>query len=282
MVRIVVHKLGDVKEDFVERVFGLISNCYEHIGTHNVEIMDLFMFGRTSMMNAFIVEEKKKLGIETSDFESSVSAVHDAWHGVPRIMVACDSVLKMPELVMRGCLQHEVAHTILHGSLEYYSFSIPSALLKLMDRQTLSKQVASDLLYLATIAVKDFEATRFLCKHRFEEEQFAYCSLLLEPSEEDCIAWRLADQNKAARVLVLTAVLKTLFCAAPLLRTEKHATEMGKMIGNSIGYLPSALSAGLRKVLEAGSAFAEDTHANVSLLVRQIVDELFFEKDIRS
>ncbi|MFB0504281.1 MAG: hypothetical protein ACETWE_10645, partial [Candidatus Bathyarchaeia archaeon] len=63
-----------------------MNDCYYRNNSSAVKIVDLYLFDRSSRMNAFLSEEKRKLGIKTSAFEASFFAVHDAWRGTPRIM----------------------------------------------------------------------------------------------------------------------------------------------------------------------------------------------------
>lgn len=274
MIKIVVHRYGNINEKFVEKVWGIINDCYERIRTHDVEVLDLYLFDKVSLMNAFLFKEKKEVGVKTSTIESSFFAVHDAWHGIPRIMVAYDKLSDIPELVIKCCLIHEVAHTILHGSLEFYSFSIPVLLLELENERIISKQGALDLLYLVAIAVKDYEVSRLLYKHGFVEEQIAYCRFFLKPSQEDYEAWELAKENSFSRLLVLTSILKTLCFVTPLLKDKQHDKEIATSIAKSMNYLPPEYRAQLLKLLKVCSKFGEDTHNNVDLFTRKIVEEL--------
>jgi len=229
-------------------------------------------------MNAFIGGEKRNLGISTSAFEASFFAVHDAWRGTPRIMVAYDRMSALPKLVGVGALRHEAAHTVLHGSLEYYIFSFPTVLLKLERAGIISRKIAEDLLYLVSVAVKDYEVTRLLYEKRFVTDQFAYNRYFLEPSEEDREAWNIAKRNETARILVLVSILKTACCAAPLLKDERYGGEISRSISKSRAYLPADLSRRLSKVLQASSKFGENTQENIDLLAEKIVDELVIKK----
>ena len=277
-VRIVSQRFGDLKESFVVEVLGIMDDCYNRINAEAVKIVDLYLFDKSSAMNAFLVEEKRKLGIATSAFEASFFAVHDAWRGTPRIMVAYDRMLTLPELVRVGSLQHEVAHTILHGSLEYYSFAVPTFLFKLENEGLVSRQIIWDLLYLVSIAVKDYEVTRLLYENGFLEDQVAYSKYLLEPSEEDHEAWKLSSKNKTARLLTLVSLLKTACCAAPLLKDAIYGKEIAKSIARSMSYLPKEVSTRLSKTLEAASKFGQNTHENVDVFMRQISAELVGER----
>jgi len=227
-----------------------MNDCYYRNNSSAVKIVDLYLFDRSSRMNAFLSEEKRKLGIKTSAFEASFFAVHDAWRGTPRIMVAYDRMLTLPDLVRLGSLHHEIAHTILHGSLEYYSFAVPSFLFKLENEGLVSRQIAGDLLYLVSIAVKDYEVTRLLYENGLVEDQIAYSKYLLEPSEEDREAWKLSKRNETARLLILVSLLKTACCAAPLLDDAIYGKGISESIARSMSYLPKELSTRLSRLLK--------------------------------
>ena len=271
MTKKVAHRFGIVEEEFVEYLLKTVNDCYDAIGDPIADIVDLCLFERSSAMDAYIDREKENLGIKTSAFEAAYFAVHDAWRGTPRIMVAQDRMLSLPELIRTGVLHHEVAHTILHGSLEFYSFPPPKLLL---DRKDIPRQVAGDILYLVSVAVKDYEATRLLHDKGFVKDQVAYCKYILQPSEEDYEAWTLAQDNKSARVLVLVSVLKTSCCAAPLLRDKKFGEDIDMAIIGAISYLPSEWYGCLMGLLRTTSEFGQNTHENVDLFVRRIIEEL--------
>lgn len=275
-MRIAVRRFGELKEDFAQRVFKIIHDCYERTGDIDVKLVDLYLFESASLMRAFLHKEKKELGIKTSAFEYSFFALHDAWRGIPRIMVAYDRLLSLPETVAESCLIHEAAHTLLHGSLEHYSFSIPAVLLELIEEEGISRQLALDLLYLVSIAVKDYEVSRLLYKCSFLEELNAYVGFFLEPSQEDVEEWGLVKDHRLAKLLYLTSLLKTLCCAVPLLRDEEYGEGITGSIARSIEFLSSDLREDLMDVIDTCLEFGEDTHFNVDLLLTGIVDKFTF------
>lgn len=275
-MRIAVRRFGELKEDFAQRVFKIIHDCYERTGDIDVKLVDLYLFENASLMRAFLDKEKKELGIKTSAFEYSFFALHDAWRGIPRIMVAYDRLLSLPETVAESCLIHEAAHTLLHGSLEHYSFSIPAVLLELIEEGGISRQLALDLLYLVSIAVKDYEVSRLLYKCGFLEELNVYVGFFLEPSEEDVEEWGLVKDHRLAKLLYLTSLLKTLCCAVPLLRDEEYGERITGSIARSIEFLSSDLREDLMDVIDTCLEFGEDTHFNVDLLLKGIVDKFTF------
>jgi hypothetical protein len=274
MIRIVLHRFGDIKERFVETVLDVLNECYDRLGAHDLEIVDIYIFDRSSSMSAFVNEEKRKLGVETSAFEENYLAVHDAWHGTPRIMVAYDKFSEVPKLVGIGALHHEAAHTVLHGYLEYYSFAIPVLLLELERDNVISRQTMKDLVYLASVAVKDYEVTRLLYENGYLEDQVAYCEYYLKPSEEDLEAWKLAEKNRTTTLLFLVSIIKTACCAAPLLKDERYGEEILRAVNRSISFLPPGLSVRLLRMIKAASKFGKNTHENVDRFIKEIGDQL--------
>jgi hypothetical protein len=275
VVRIVLHAFGTVEDEFTHAVLEIFRNFYNRIAVGAVELMDLYLFEKASLMNAFIDQEKRNLGIATSSFETRFLAVHDAWHGTPRIMVACDTVFYLPELVRLGCIHHEAAHTVLHGSLEYYMFSTPIFPASLKEKIVVLRQVLGDVLYLVSVAVKDYEATRLLLNNGFIKDQVAYNKYILKPSEEDVDAWNLARKNKIAQVLFLLALLKTACCAAPLLNDQKYGEQINELLVRNMSYLPPIWISRIFTLLKTTSKFSQDTHQNVELFARTAIQTIY-------
>jgi hypothetical protein len=275
MVRIVVHRFGDVDESFAQEALQVLNDCYNRLGADVVDIVDVYIFCRSSLMNAFMNDEKKKLGIGTSALEESFLAVHDAWRGTPRIMVACDKMLEARRLVRMGGLRHEVAHTVLHGSIEYYSFPTPMFLIELERKGIISTQIMKNFVYLVSIAVKDYEATRLLYENGYVDDQVAYCKYYLKPSEEELAVWKLSEKIKTARLLFLVSILKAACCATPLLKDERCGEGISNTIVENMAFLSDEFSARILKILEATSNFGENTHENVERFMKKIIDELF-------
>jgi hypothetical protein len=280
VVRIVLREFGTVEDRFAQAVLVIFKNFYNRIAVGAVELIDLYLFEKTSSMNAFLDQEKRNLGIATSPFETRFLAVHDAWHGTPRIMVACDKVFCLPKLVRLGCMHHEAAHTVLHGSLEYYMFSAPTFSAPLKEKIAVLRPVLGDILYLVSTAVKDYEATRLLVNNGFIKDQVAYNKYTLKPSEEDTDTWNLARQNTIAQVLFLIALLKTACCAAPFLQDQKYGGQINELLVRNINYLPPIWISRLLTLLETTSKFGPDTHQNVELFTRTVLDALITQSTL--
>jgi hypothetical protein len=156
---------------------------------------------------------------------------------------------------------------------------MPALLLELEEKGVVSRRITRDLVYLASVAVKDCEATRLLYEKGYVEDQLAYNEYYLRTSEEDPEAWKLAEKNKTAKLLFLVSALKTACCAAPLLKDESYGEEVLKAISRSVSFLPKELSAKLLRILEAASKFGTDTHENVDCFMKEIIDELVIKEE---
>ena len=273
MVRIALRRFA-VEDSFVEMTLEVLNGFYNRVKAAAPQIIDLYLFGRSSSMNAFLGREKTRLGIGTSDLDSSFFALHDAWRGIPRIIAAQDRLSELPRQVILGVLHHEAAHTILHGSLEFYTFPVPMSILRLERKGVVSKQLARDLLYSASLAVKDYEVTRLLLEKSYVEDQVAYNKYLLEASEEEEKVWGSIDGNKLVRLLFLISLLKPALCAAPLLEDERYGREVAECIAASVSHLPIYWRRHLSGMLRVASGFSDNTHENVALLLDNIAELL--------
>ena len=74
------------------------------------------------------------------------------------------------------------------------------------------QNTVNDLIYLLSIAVKDFEATRLLYSKGYKEDQFIYAKHFLKPSEEDILVWNMTFGNHLAKIIFLVSLLKNIFC----------------------------------------------------------------------
>jgi len=238
MVRIAVFTFGEIDASLVEWIRGVLSECYDRL-PNDLMLVELYLFPSDSLLKSFLSRERGALGVSSSEMSEGFFAMHDAWRGVPRILVSLDSLLKLPALVQLGGLRHEAAHSILHGSPEYYIFPMPPSLRKLGIRFNLSLEFLTDLLYLLSIAVKDYEATRFLYRNGYVEDQAEYVKYLLAPTEEDMDAWRLVRGNTAAELLYLASQFKVLACACPLLVEDGLRGRLLESMRGAVAHLPS-------------------------------------------
>ena len=276
LVHIVVSKYGKIDDKEIERITETMQECYSRLAPHEVSLVDLYLFERSSSVEAFFAKECREVGVASAPFDELFFAMHDAWRGIPRITLCLEKMKKLPRLVKIGGIHHEVGHSVLHGNLRYYLLSFPPALLKIADRFNLSFEYVANLLYLISIAVKDYEVTRLLHQRGYVEDQVAYVKHLLKISEDDILSWEISRGKPPAEALCLISCLKAAGCAAPLLVDKKFGEEVRQYIMESLSYLPADRSALLLKVIEGGFlSLGTDTLDNFGRLIRNC--KLIFE-----
>jgi len=275
MVRILVSKFGDIRSETVDSIFSIMEECYNRLEPHGLSLVDLYLFERSSVLEAFLSQEYAKMGVTSSRFDEDFYATHDAWRGTPRISISVERMQSLPELIRAGILRHEVGHSILHGSPQYYIFPIPHLLLEASERFDLPIQYLNDLLYLISIAVKDFEVTRLLHTGGYIEDQVAYAENVLKVSQDDLAAWEIGKVKPQAKILCTVSRLKDFSCASALMSDEKLREKIRMKMLEGMNYFPEEVSTKiLNIILKLPSSLQADTLGNVDEMTRIIVEEL--------
>ncbi|MFQ5999665.1 MAG: hypothetical protein ACE5J6_02685 [Candidatus Bathyarchaeia archaeon] len=268
-MRIVISKFGKVGDEEIERVIEVMEECYNRLAPHDVTIVDLYVFERSSSVDAFLAKESAEVGVVSAPFDELFFAMHDAWRGMSRIILCLERMKRLPRLVRMGGIRHEVGHSVLHGSLRYYFLSFPPPLLKLADQFNLSFEYLANLLYLISIAVKDYEVSHLLYRRGYVKDQVAYTKHLLKVSESDVLSWEVSRSRPPAEALYLISCLKTAGCAVPLLVDNKFGEEMRRHLMESLSHLPADRSSLLlRLTLEWFPSLGTDTLDNIEQMVR--------------
>jgi len=257
-------------------VASVLGDCYRRFGSRVPYKVEVHMVDRETTMRNFLKEEKFRLGITTSGEEEFI-CTHDAWHGYPRIVICYERLAKLNKLARLGAVRHEAAHCVLHGSLEYYIFTIPEDCRNVAMIKGIDLAVLQQALYFLSVAVKDFEATRFLVRHEYIDCQFAFALEWLQPSEEDSSIWKSVETDRQAKFIYQTALLKSTFFAHPLLalpRSKKISLEQQVLLGRRMEELVEHLGeAEQRKLLQVTNiivdGLAGDTHKNVDFALHQ-------------
>jgi len=275
LVRIVVSKYGKIGNEEIERITETMQECYSRLAPHEVSFVDLYLFERSSSVEAFFAKECREVGVASAPFDELFFAMHDAWRGTPRITLCLERMKELPRLVKIGGIHHEVGHSVLHGNLRYYVLSFPPALLKIAERFNLSFEYMANLLYLVSITVKDCDVTRLLYQRGYVEDQVAYAKHLLKVSENDILSWEISQGKPPAEALCLVSYLKAAGCAAPLLVDKKFGEKVKQHLMRSLSYLPTNRSALLLKLIEGFSSAETDTLDNIDHLTGKC--KLIFE-----
>jgi hypothetical protein len=243
---------------------------------HDVALVDLYVFDTSSSLRTFLRKEYRKAEVVSSmSFSEKFFAMHDAWRGFPRIIVCLERIRELPKLCQIGGIRHEVGHSVLHGSPEFYVFPFPPSFLELSKQCKIAKNHLVDLLYLISIAVKDYEVSRLLYARNYVEDQVEYIKYLLSISEEDVALWEIAKIKPLAKALYLVSCLKTISCAAPFSIDQKFGNNIKRYIVDSLSHLPQDYSRILLKlVLESFSSFKIDTFGNIRYVSELVVENI--------
>jgi hypothetical protein len=273
--KIIVSKFGEVNAVEIDRIVEIMEECYGRLAPHEVALVDLYVFERSSSVDAFTAKEYEEVGVVSASFDELFFAMHDAWRGTSRIILCLERMKKLPKLVQVGGVRHEVGHSVLHGSLRYYLLSLPPALLDLADRFDVSSQYATNLLYLISIAVKDYEVSRLLYERGYVEDQVAYAKHLLTVAESDVLSWEMSRGKPLAEILCLVSCLKAAGCAAPFLSDKAFGEEMKRRVAESLSYLPTDHSAPLLStILEGFPSLGADTLSNIDQMACLIKEKI--------
>lgn len=270
---------GNIPWSFKKEIENTFRDCYRRFVPRVPYKVEIHVVDREHNMRALLKEDKLRLGITTSGDEEFICS-HDAWRGYPRVICCLEKLAKLNKLARLGAIRHEAAHSALHGSLEYYIFRIPEDCRHTAAIKGLDSPVLDRALYYVSVAVKDFEVTRFLVQHDFIGCQFTFALEWLRPSEQDKSTWKLAQTNRQAKFIYLTTLLKPTLFAHPLLalpRSKKisleHQVQLARRVEELLEHLGSAEQNRLLQVTNMIVEDAtEDTHRNVDSALRQAMN----------
>mgnify|MGYP001081143715 CR=1 FL=1 len=277
--KIVISTFGKVESREVDDIIEIVKECYSRLQPHEVALVDLYFFEKSSSMNVFMAKELREVGVVSASFDELFFAMHDAYRGTSRITLCLERLKKLAKPVQVGGIRHEVAHSVLHGNLLYYVFPLPPALLSFVDRLKFSREYATNLLYLISIAVKDYEVSSLLNKCGYVEDQIAYAKHLLTVSESDKLSWQMARGKPFAEILCLVSYLKTAGCAAPFLSNKIYGEQMRELLAESFSFLSRESSIPLLNIILKGFPYlGTDTLSNINyiagLVVKNIVEPI--------
>lgn len=275
MPRIVLREFGKISRNAVASVLQVVEECYSRLEPHGVELVDLLVFDTSRGMEAYFTEERGKLGILSEDFGVQFYAMHEAWTGIPRIWVCIERMKQLERVVRAASLRHEVGHSVLHGTIEYYALLMPSQLSNFSRRMQLPREYGTRILYFLSVAVKDYEVILLLAKRGYLEDQRAYARKVLSASAEDIASWRISEGHPEAMALCLVARLKDLAATLALEKEGAIRRSRQRTLVNELSYLPpNILEMMVKTADEFSAAMGGDTFQNLNATAKVIVDEL--------
>lgn len=264
-----VEKIVNVDDAIVERILNVLGETYETLGPPMTFSVTLRIF-------------------EKSD-GSQFFASHEAMEGKPTISVYVDKMASLPYDVVIGGIRRQAAHSILHGSPEFYNIKLPSELRRAMAEYSLPDAFATKILYGVSMAVKEYAVTKFLLNGGFVDDQVAYAKYLLEPIPEEVASWEFVKASPLERIVYLIMTARDISSVMPLTEDPRFSGEIKMFIEKKIEHLPPNYRNKVRKIAgEVFSSFNGDIFRNIdrltNIIVRELIDEelAFYRKTTQS
>ena len=187
--------------------------------------LTIHVYNRLDELENFFCKEKEALGI-FSEGEAEFVAIHEAWRGYPRIHICAERIKNLPEAVVLGAVQHELAHTVLHGRSEFYTFRFSRQLISASEALGFDMHLLQQCVYLLSIALKDGEVVSRLAKMGFQIGQIALLEHMLADTQSENDMWNtirhLAPPRKMARASFLKTLLPIVTLAAIKIEASRH------------------------------------------------------------
>ena len=271
-LQITIH--GDVPNSFWQELKQQLEECYQGLPTSDLEVVQVRVLDTLNRLRQLLAAEHAELGI-AGPLGEEFLALHDAWHGAPRITVCRERLADVPHLVVLGAIRQQVAHSILHGAPEYYVFTLSRDLVGKGQERGLAPAALRQLLYYVAIAVKDYEVVRLLVAHGYVDCQAALAFHQLEASDEDRLAWQLARLNPVVRLICLASQLKLMFSIRPLVAKPAVALALIQQARAMLSFLPLEEQDKLWALTQQmATALGDDTHQNIATALQLTLEIL--------
>jgi hypothetical protein len=275
VLEIIFQSFGKITDEDKIVIREIMEECYGRLSPHNLEIVDVILFEDIIRMDGYLRREQESFGIFSQGLEIKFVATHEAWTGIPKILVCCKKLQELKFQTRAAVIRHEVAHSILHGAPEYYIFTIPRLLHEASEKYNLPRNYTINILYLVSIGVKDYEATKFLVNHQYIEDQIDYAQHFGRTDADDIDAWNLSKGTPKNALLCVLSRYKDLACMMATVNPHDIINFSHQYARKELAYFREALSS---KLLEAASALTVmdiyDTFSKVKLVTDIIVEQL--------
>lgn len=268
-MKIIIHRVSGVDQKFEAQVSSILTQIYEKVRPPTAEIVDVYLFSSSLEMKIFLEREAQSAGVERGFAEVEFSLYHWAWGGWPCIAVCADVCSHKDMAVWKGEIEHETAHSILHGELAYYSFLPPFEFTNVLAANAFDDKLRGLVFYYLTVAIKDFEVTRLLVKHGILENQTQMHLFHLERSLEEKTIWKELQErrNPKAEFLATISDLKILASALPLLEQDSC---IGEAANGFLSILTTRAKKMLNNLLPSFENLGTDTHNNVETIAKTV------------
>jgi hypothetical protein len=274
-----VERHGSIPDEEVGKILAFLEECYGRLRPEGLDLVEIDIYENDSLWRNHMAAERRRAGVTSVDLDDSFIVTHDAWTGIPRISISLQRKENVTQLVWDAALRHEVGHSVLHGSLEYYVLPTPKVLMNAAQRFAKLASHLPDIVYLLALAVKDMEVTRLLFSAGYVEDQAAYARFVMKTTEQDLQAWDLSSLAAEARVLCLIGRLKDILPATVLASRPDVSDLVLQEVEESVEYLPQEPRRALiETVTKIANDADKDTFTNIqvaaAILATKIIEPL--------
>jgi hypothetical protein len=200
--------------------------------------LKIHVYHRLDELQNFFRKEKDELGI-VSEGEAEFIAIHEAWRGYPRIHICAERIKNLPEAVVLGAVQHELAHAILHGRPEFYTFRFSRPLISASEALGFDIQWLQQCVYLLSIALKDGEVVSRLVEIGFQCGQIGLLEHMLSDTRSEHDVWNTVRHLPPQRKIAVASFLKILL---PVVTLTAKETDAGRRLRQEWEYVYDWLS----------------------------------------
>ncbi len=245
---------GEVSEEEINRIVETIAQLYRRSPFGTPESLEIVVVDTVSRRDKIMREEEKKLGVRISE---DYPVTHEAWWGTPRIVACVESLSRLAPIIARASILVAAAHSILHGSQEYYRYRLSPEAVRRGREKGWDTEHLERLLYLVASGIKNLAVAKLLVRCGFipEHTNLALEQLNLEESEKSI--WKLIEGDVVPRALYLASLLKNILFAYPSI---PYAPYLATRIQEITSHLSAAAAWQLRSLaMELAQTFPGDS-----------------------
>ena len=244
---IYIEVVGGVPQEFVSTILSVLEEAY----TLFDEVPDL--------VEVYIYEDSNRLlqSLYRAAIELGVTAIgaypvsHDAWFGWPRIHIDYSACRDLDMEVLKALLIHEATHTVLHGNIQSYTVTLARV------PQEFRKP---EMIYLASVAVKDAEVFMYLARKGLKRYAEAYLRFV-EPEIRGVRCKNIEEVLELAKLLTPCTVIR---CGENIVNEE--CREIGKEVVEA-----------LRKAVNEGTELSE----KLAMLLQQLSKVMATDRQVQ-
>jgi hypothetical protein len=271
---------GNISGNFKKEVSEILDDCYQHFSQRIPYKIEVYAFDTEENLNSFLRDEKFKIGMSFNTVDDASACSYEVLRGYPRLLICNERLSRYSKPARAGAIRHEVAHTVLHGALEYSIFQIPDDCRHTATVKGIDNDKLEEIFFQISLGVKDYEATRLLIANAYIQCQFAYALEWIQPAEDDKTAWNILRTNRQTRFVYESALMRPILFTNPLLslpKPKKVMAESQLQLSARMEQMIAILGEKEEnKVLAvAGSiieSLTEDTHKNIDSAFHQLIN----------